>query len=326
MIESEYALSPSLSRALYFEKLHSTQSEYKIDVFADVIQVTSLHPPQQNRKPVKCKCGNGCICESRKTGQCRCANNCVCHLANKRKIHGFSDGSRHAMIEFLAKVEDTPDLFVTLTYSDDVAAKWNERLHSDFELFRKQLEYHYPKIRAMWRIEFVPRKSGYLIHQLIPHWHLLIWLPAGTPQARKDKILENDGQLWRNAWHKITHSTDENHLAQFGCKVEPIKSRKHAYAYCSKYLAKETYEDIEAGRRWGRIGRFEQPVEMSTELTSREYIHFKRLLNAYLKAEALKRFKRQKVVIPFRPWRRLSACLFAAPNYQPVKAVAVRLY
>lgn len=286
-----------LSRALYFEKLHSAQSEYKISVFADVIQAQALNPPKQEHHIKHCKCANGCKCNN--NGMCECANQCTCHKANKQQLHGFSHSSRHAMIEFLAKVPDVPDLFVTLTYSDDVAMLGIDAQKYHLELFRKQLEYHYPNVRGMWRIEFVPRKSGYFRGRLVPHFHLLIWLPMGTPQARIDKILEGDGQLWRNAWHKITHSNDENHIAKYGCVVEPIKSRKHAYAYCSKYLAKENEENTEAGRRWGRIGKFDHPTELETELTEREYIHFKRLLNAYIKSDAIKRFKRQKLNIPY---------------------------
>lgn len=254
----------NLSRAVYFPKLHDTQSAFKISVFADIVEAKSL------------------INKPREKG-----------LVLKRNIHGFSSQSRHAMIEFLAKIVDSPDLFVTLTYSDDIAEDWYLTLRENFEAFRKRLEYHYEGIRAMWRVEFVPRKSGKLTGMFIPHLHLLVWLPDGVSQARKEKILQDDGALWRTAWHEITGSNNSEHLRLYGCKVEEIKSRKHAYAYCSKYLAKETMEDIEFGRRWGRIGKFEQPA-FTTELTQREYFQFKRILNAYLKADALKRFHAQK--------------------------------
>lgn len=263
----------NLSRPPYFENLLYTQSEYKIQVFADMVDSQALRPPVNNAGA---------------TGR-------------KQAMKGFSDKSRHNMIEFLAKVERVPDLFVTLTYSDDIAAGWYLNVRNDFELFRKRLEYHYPEFQAMWRLEFVPRKSGHMYGMFVPHFHLLVWLPEGTPQARIEKILEGDGQLWRNAWHNITHSEDEHHLAQYGCRVERIKSRRHAYAYCSKYLAKDNQEQIEFGRRWGRIGKFEQPIEYETELTYPEYKHFKRLLNAFIKAEAYKRHKYQKITIPFAP-------------------------
>lgn len=265
------ALGGYLSRPLYFPEMYRNEKAYSVAVYADVVQTKALHTSSGYKvdKP------------------------------NKTKMHGFSNGSRHAMIEFLAKIVDVPDFFVTLTYSDDVAEQWYLNMRSDFEAFRKRLERAYPNVRAMWRIEFVPRKSGRLIHRLIPHFHLLVWLPEGTTDEQKELILRNNGALWRKAWHTITHSHDPNHLANFGCKVEPIKSRKHAYAYCSKYLAKENEENVPAGRRWGRIGKFEQPIELETELTAREYVHFKRLLNAYIKADALKRHRNQKLNIPY---------------------------
>lgn len=273
MVKATSAVGSYLSRPLYFPAIHRNEKAYTLAVYADVVQTSAIHT-QSGYKVDK---------------------------PNKAKLHGFSNSSRHAMIEFLAKVVDVPDLFVTLTYSDDVAEQWYLNMRRDFEAFRKRLERAYPDVRAMWRIEFVPRKSGRLYGRLIPHFHMLVWLPDVTTEERKSLILEDDGQLWRNAWHEITHSQDPNHLAAFGCKVEAIKSRKHAYAYCSKYLAKENEENVPAGRRWGRIGQFEQPTEYDTELTAREYIHFKRLLNAYIKSVAIKRHKTQKIVIPFKP-------------------------
>jgi len=272
MVLDKSLLSPNLSRAVYFEKKSRYETSYQIEVYADMFQAHALvNPVGQKGK------------------------------ANKKKLKGFSNESRHRMIEFLAKVVDVPDLFVTLTYSDDVVKNWQFKVREHMELFRKQLEYHYPDIRAVWRLELVTRKSGSFYGQFCPHWHLLVWLPKDTPQSRKDKILEGNGQLWRNAWHKITHSTDEDHLAKYGVQVTECKSRKHAYSYCSKYLAKTEFETMEAGRRWGRIGQFDTEPELSTEITQRQYVHLKRLLNAYLKAEALKRFKNQKIIIPYAP-------------------------
>lgn len=266
------AVSGNLSRAVYFEKIARYETSYQINVYADMFQAHALvSPPQKQGK------------------------------ANKRKLKGFSNESRHRMIEFLAKVADIPDLFVTMTYSDDVAAEWYLKVRKHMELFRKQLEYHYPTIRAVWRLELVTRKSGSFYGQFIPHWHMLVWLPKDCPPERKAKILENSGQLWRNAWHKITHSTDGNHLAKYGVQVTECKSRKHAYSYCSKYLAKTEFETMEAGRRWGRIGIFDTGPELQTEITKRQYVHLKRLLNAYLKAEAYRRFENQKIIVPFAP-------------------------
>jgi len=186
--------------------------------------------------------------------------------------------------------------FITLTVADREASpevvylRGKDRLRVFTRWWRETLG---RDVLWCWKLEL--HEDGY------PHWHMLVWLPKSTPPERKAKILENSGQLWRNAWHKITHSTDAAHLAKFGVQVTECKSRKHAYSYCSKYLAKTEFETLEAGRRWGRIGQFDTEPELSTEITQRQYIHLKRLLNAYLKAEALKRFENQKIVIPYAP-------------------------
>jgi len=267
------AFRPPLSRAVYFEKKSRYEVSYQINVYADMFQAHKLVNPPGKKGRV-----------------------------NKRKLKGFSNESRHRMIEFLAKIVDVPDLFVTLTYSDDVASEWYLKVRHHMELFRKHLEYHYPQIRAIWRLELVTRKSGSHYGQFIPHWHMLVWLPKDTTPEQRSLILKDDGQVWRNVWHKITHSTDNDHLAKYGVQVTECKSRKHAYSYCSKYLAKTEYETLEAGRRWGRIGKFDITPELSTEITARQYVHLKRLLNAYLKAEALKRFTNQRIIIPYRPY------------------------
>lgn len=255
-------MTHSLSRPLYFPAQERNRNTHAIRVYADMIDCVALNPPKQELK-----------------------------APNKRKIRGFSDASRHAMIEFLAKVIEVPDLFVTLTYSDDIVEYAYLDMHKHFETFRKRLERAYVGIRAMWRIEFVPRKSGRFIGQLKPHFHLLVWLPAHITEYQKAMILKDNGAKWRLGWHECVKSNDANHRSKYGCVVEPIKSRKHAYAYCSKYLAKETFENMEVGRRWGRIGQFEQPMHSETLLTEREYIHFKRLLNAYIKSKAPKFYK-----------------------------------
>lgn len=262
MIEKEQVVSPYLSRPPYFPAQHRVDITHKVSVFADMVDVQGLNPPKREFVP-----------------------------STKQKLKGLSDKARHSMIEFLAKIIEVPDFFVTMTYSDDVAYQAYLKMHGHFEIFRKRLERRYPNIRAMWRIEFVTRKSGVLTGTLIPHFHLLIWLPESMTEYEKECLLAGEGQQWRNWWHEITHSSDMHHKAKYGVKVEAIKSRRHAYAYCSKYLAKDTFENVEAGRRWGRIGKFEQPTEAEALLTGREYIHFKRLLNAYIKSKAPKFYK-----------------------------------
>jgi len=250
-----------LSSLPYFDAAR-TEPAFAIRVYADVVEAQALKPPVRQSKP-----------------------------STRKAVRGFSDKSRKNMIDFLAKVVEVPDLFVTMTYSDDIVEQAHVNMHTHFEAMRRRLERAYAGIRAMWRIEFVPRKSGKFTGMFQPHFHLLIWLHPDTTQHARDLLLQDDGKLWRGWWHEITGSQDEHHLAKYGCQVQPIQSRRHAYAYASKYLAKSNYEDIEAGRRWGKIGEFEQPIEAETTLTSREYVHFKRLLNAFMKSKSPKFYK-----------------------------------
>jgi len=260
MIEQHYLSSPP-----YFPVVHRYEPEYRLQVFADVVVLNRLNPPAPSNL------GGG-----------------------KQKVRTFSDKSRKNMIMFLAKVEETPDIFVTLTYSDDVVEYAYLNMHAHFEAFRKRLERAYPNIRAMWRIEFQTRKSGRFKGEIKPHFHLLVWLPAWLSQAQRESILEDDGKKWRKVWHEIVKSNDKEHLRYYGCQVQPIRNRRHAYSYASKYMAKADFEPVDCGRRWGRIGQFEQPVELETELTTQAYIELKRLLNKYMKHKAPKFYKKFK--------------------------------
>lgn len=260
------AVSGYLSSVPYFPVIHRYERAFQVDVYADMVDIWALNPPLPE--------------------------NMV--MSTRKKVAGFSDKSRKRMIEFLAKVEDVPNLFVTLTYSDDVVEYAYLNMHTHFEAFRKRLERAYSGIRAIWRIEFKVRKSGRFKGELKPHFHLLVWLPCWMTDVQKEFILKNNGEKWRIAWHEIVGSQDAEHLRQYGCDVQACRSRKHAYSYASKYMSKDDEEQVEAGRRWGRIGTFETDAEIETFLTSREYIHFKRMLNAYIKSEALKAYKRNQ--------------------------------
>jgi len=266
MISHFEVTEPSyLSSPPYFPVIHRYEPEYKLQVFADVVVINRLnYPPPQNL-------GSG-----------------------KQKLRTFSDKSRKSMIMFLAKVEETPDFFVTLTYSDDVVEYAYCNMHAHLESFRKYLERAYPGIRAMWRIEFQSRKSGKFKGEIKPHFHLLVWLSENIPVGIKELILKDDGAIWRARWHSIIKSNNAEHLRYYGCQVLPIRNRRHAYSYCSKYLAKADFEPVDAGRRWGRIGTFEHHILLDTELTAQAYIELKRLMNKYVKIHHPKFYKQFK--------------------------------
>lgn len=251
-----------LSSGSYFPANTNNILKYNVKVFADVTEVHVLNLPKA-----------------------------YAHHGIKQNLAGFSNRSRRNMIMFLAKEPETPDLFCTLTYSDDTVEYAYLDMHKHFEAFRKRMERAYTGIRAVWRIEFVPRKSGRFRGEFKPHFHLIVWLPDWITPAQKSAILANYGEKWRVAWHEIIKSTDKNHLSKYGCVVEPVRDRQHAYRYTAKYMAKEELETLEVGRRWGRIGQFDEIIEADTELTMREYIHFKRLIARYIKHKSPKFYK-----------------------------------
>lgn len=202
-------------------------------------------------------------------------------IFERGEIKGFSERSRKRMIESLAAIERVPDLFATMTYSDDVVSMNPEVFRPQFEAFRRRLERAYPDITAMWRIEIVPRKSGKLKGQDQPHLHMLVWLPVAMSQEQKDEILEGKGKEWRKWWHEIIGSNNAYHLETYGLQLEPIRSRRHAYHYASKYVGKTANDEYAIGRRWGRIGQLDTLPVLEIDISRSEYIQLKRAIAAY---------------------------------------------
>lgn len=220
-------------------------------------------------------------------------------------IVGFSAASRKRLIEFMASVRyDTRLLFATLTYPDhfpvDNPAVWR----GHFEAFRRRFERQHPNWRCIWRIELKERKSGEFKGFVAPHWHLLIFTDIeGEPDDIRVVKAESYGQMFDKtvsglsehfeawslaAWFEIVGSGDERH-AQHGSFAVAVRNRRHAYKYIAKYVAKEDSDTHEIGRRWGRIGNFDNAPSRVTSLTRQQYVEFKRLARRLLKARSLNR-------------------------------------
>lgn len=266
----ETVFASHLSSVPYFDSvipLKLYRTKFAVNIFADMVQVKAINP----LPTIPPKSDGGVIT-------------------------GFSKKSRKRMIEFMAKQHDIPDLFVTLTWSDDVASLDPEIFRKHFEAFRRRLERAYVGIRAIWKLEIEARKSGDRHGELLPHYHLLVWLPKDSPETLKIALSDDFGQLWRGWWHEIVGSNHAEHLRRRGCEVQRIKSRKHAYHYVAKYAAKTYNFGLSLGRVWGRIGTFNTNPDMTLELLQREYVHFKRLLAAFIKSREQKyhkKFRRQ---------------------------------
>jgi len=198
-------------------------------------------------------------------------------------ITGFSRASRKRMIETMASVRNTGSmLFLTMTFDDSVLLDLNENLLPMFETFRRRFERAYPTWAALWRKEWQDRKSGDFIGTFVPHFHFIIMTGVHYEKNELDTLSEGFALWGKTAWHEITSSAEENHLI-YGFDVSPIKSRKQAYYYVSKYIAKQDSKGEFAGRHWGRIGTLDCSVSETFALDEEEYIVFRRLVKRWLK-------------------------------------------
>lgn len=198
-------------------------------------------------------------------------------------VTGFSRASRKRMIETMASIRNPGGmLFLTMTFDDSVLLDLNDNLEAMFEAFRRRFERAYPSWSAMWRKEWQDRKSGDFIGTFVPHYHFIIMTGVHYEKSELEAVSESFSAWGKQIWHEITSSSDENHLI-YGFDVSPIKSRKHAYYYVSKYVAKSENVGQFSGRAWGRIGKFDCSVSEKFFMEQDEYIVFRRLVKKWLK-------------------------------------------
>ena len=206
------------------------------------------------------------------------------------RVSGLSKASRKRMIEFMSSVRhDGSLLFTTITYPD-IFPLDSSAWHRHFEAFRDRFENHYAKHRALWRIELIDRKSGENTGVIAPHWHLLIFLPKLDRETLEIEasLMQTEMRQW---WYEIVNSGDEKHLLH-GVDVAPVRSRKHAYAYVSKYIAKTSIDGLEVGRRWGRIGKFDNGESIKVSLRFDDILILRRLIKRWMRGNGKKYYRR----------------------------------
>jgi len=201
-------------------------------------------------------------------------------------VTGFSRASRKRMIEFMAQIRNPGAmLFLTMTFDDSVLATLDENLDKMFEAFRRRFERKYPNWSALWRMEEIDRKSGDYVGLVVPHYHFIIFTGENHEKSSLEALSQSFLAWGRDAWHEITASTNPDHIVH-GFDVSPLRNRKQAYYYTSKYVAKSSDKSVRTGRRWGRIGGFDCSVSQEIRLDEEEYIVFRRLIKRWLKTRA----------------------------------------
>lgn len=200
----------------------------------------------------------------------------------------FSNRSRMRMFDALQKKTNyVRPLFLTLTYTDQSLHPTHATrpYKRDIDALCKRIQARWPDAGYIWRIEYLPRKSGRFTGRIVAHFHLIV---DGITDDMAH-VRAAFGAWW---WSVTTDGRKTNPRPRVDVQV--AKSRRHATYYVSKYVAKEPEENNIAdehqhnssgtGRHWAVGGNWDQTALVHVRLTRKEFIDLKRLCVRYLKA------------------------------------------
>ena len=194
------------------------------------------------------------------------------------KIKGFSRASRRRLMDKLMGVDwravavptkhahEGRAFFVTLTYPDSWPSDYGK---SHLRAFRARLERAFGGVGAVWRLEFQERGA--------PHYHIMLVLDQVLPVA----VLRS----WvSRAWFEVVGSGDEKHL-RAGTNVQVVYAERgpgKLMCYLGKYLSKESFDGVEAGRVWGIWGMLPVGAAIAAVVKSRRaWVEFCRRLRRW---------------------------------------------
>lgn len=213
------------------------------------------------------------------------------------KITGFSSAARRRQIQDFASLKEYPRMWLDLTFADDVMAHKNVGRRAEYssdciKRWKSEAERLLLGLWGVWKREWEPRKSGMLVGEFCPHFHVMLDYPALTQEnhhAIAQKLLL--------AWVRITATL---HPAAYKVALNEksyrwVLSKNMAQKYVTKYMAK--CQDLEnadtMGRFWGRIGDPPYGEKVRITLTDMEQIWLKRLLPKLVRKTS-KRTKRTR--------------------------------
>ena len=167
--------------------------------------------------------------------------------SSSRSIKGFTASAHLRMLKFVAKVDwgkVEKGSFITLTYPDQYCMRTRKQRNRDRYLFQRHMEkYLGRQVSTLWRVEWLPRKSGQHKGKIRPHIHMIVFGHAEWQKADVRK-------LWRKA---------------LGCSgplevdAQPIINGDLVGVYIGKYCGKLSDPHIldnpaylnSNGRHWG---------------------------------------------------------------------------
>jgi|ERR1700722_2138678 len=165
----------------------------------------------------------------------------------RRPCKEFSNASRRAMLKTVSRIDWNnvhSGLFVTLTFPDKTLPMDAYRRNQARYVFFRSIETHVQKnVSALWRVEWKARRSGALVGQMCPHFHLIIFSVPFIPY-KKINLWWKTAIAWTG-----TVSTD----------VQSLKDKRHHAVYIAKYAAKrpetnslDSLSNLNIdGRHWG---------------------------------------------------------------------------
>jgi len=191
------------------------------------------------------------------------------------KVKGFSEASRRRIMRLIAKLEQTrKPLWFDLTYPDQFYEHRmdGKRLkESHLKKFFQRLQYAYPEVSVIWKLEYKDRQSGRHIGALFPHFHMLVW-------NLHDENLYDLRQLVARMWWEVCGKLSEEHL-RAGTSITRIKSYRGVFWYASKYMSKEVEAEVsEVGRWWGVKGREHLPAAYCHVIDFLEDEHYQKII------------------------------------------------
>jgi len=192
------------------------------------------------------------------------------------KVKAFSDASRRRMLRLIATLEQTrKPMWFDLTYPDEF---FDQRLdgkqlkEDHLKKFYQRLEYIFPEVAVIWKLEYKDRKSGQHVGELFPHFHMLVW---GLHDENMFDLRKRIAVMW---W-EVCGMLSDDHL-EAGTSVSRIKSYRGVFWYASKYMSKQVEKEVsEVGRWWGVKGRENLPEAYCHVIDFLQDEHYKKIID-----------------------------------------------
>jgi hypothetical protein len=192
------------------------------------------------------------------------------NIKKRGVVTGYSNGSRNRHMKHLARLEDYPEYFITLTYPADYPED-KEIIKKHLKNIKKRLQIKFPGSSGTWKLEAQKRGA--------PHYHFLYDIPDDRPESFDIK----QAQKWlARAWYDIVGSQDDKHLVA-GTQFVKLNGKKQIKYYVSKYCAKEQYDTHEWGNRWGRIGKQKLSKPVVYRMDGSDLVQLRRLFKRWMK-------------------------------------------